>query len=485
MQVAIVALSAIAVVFAFATQMLGGLNPDVSWLLTVGERMLAGRQLYVDIYELNPPMSALLYLPMVALGGGLSLPPEPLVIGAILLLTLVSLGFSVIILRQSGLIEKAGLWWLVSLLALALLPGDNFGEREHIAVILLLPMLSLATLYQRGRSPTLAQSLIAGLAAGLAMTIKPHFALPILVVALFGAVRARSWRPIFNLPHVIAGVLLLAYWLAVWLWFPGFFDTMLPIAADAYVADRRPLLALAFNWLSASFWLMLAGLAILYRNELGKGPLGAYLAAAAGFFLVYLIQGKGFIYHLLPAQLLVSLVFAYCFVLRNAVGRLAPLNLGLAVALLAYPSVFDIRGEGWRNEMREILQPLGPGLKIANLTSQLEIASPLHRDLGATLVNSGPCLWITLGAIRRRATITEPAVNERLKELEAFERSQLRADLLANPPDIILSGGDRFDWMAWARQDAQLADVLSEFTLMASVGPGPMALQIYQRDSSQ
>lgn len=485
MQAGIIVVSAFAVVFAFATQMLGGLNPDVSWLLTVGERMLAGQQLYFDIHELNPPMSALLYLPFVALANAMSLPPEPLVIGAILLLAFASLGFSVFILHRAGVIEQPGLWWLVSLMALTLLPGDNFGEREHIAVILLLPMLSIATLYQQGRSPALVAAIISGLMAGLVMTIKPHFALPILAVALFGAVMARSWRPIFNLPHVIAGAVLLAYWLAVWFCFPGFFDTMLPIASDAYVADRRPLLALAFNWLSASFWLILAGLVLIYRVELSKGALGSYLAATAGFFLVYLIQGKGFIYHLMPAQLLVSLVFAYCFLRRNAVGRMAPVNVGLAIALLAYPSALDIRGEGWRNEAREILRPLGAGLKIANLTSQLEIASPLHREVGGTLINSGPCLWITLGAARRRVATTDTVVIARLNELEAFERAQLLADFTATAPDIILSGGDLFDWMAWARQEPQLAEILGDFMLVASVGDEPMALKIYQRRSTQ
>src|SRR5690606_32249232 len=46
-------------VLAASAQLLHGLNADLSWLLTVTERMLLGQRLYVDIYELNPPMSAL------------------------------------------------------------------------------------------------------------------------------------------------------------------------------------------------------------------------------------------------------------------------------------------------------------------------------------------------------------------------------------------------------------------------------------------
>ena len=38
------------------------LNTDVSWLLTVGERVLNGERLYSDIVEINPPMAVLSYL---------------------------------------------------------------------------------------------------------------------------------------------------------------------------------------------------------------------------------------------------------------------------------------------------------------------------------------------------------------------------------------------------------------------------------------
>ncbi|HLH48128.1 MAG TPA: hypothetical protein VKV96_02200, partial [Roseiarcus sp.] len=36
-------------------------NTDISWLLTVNERILAGATPYKDVIELNPPASILLY----------------------------------------------------------------------------------------------------------------------------------------------------------------------------------------------------------------------------------------------------------------------------------------------------------------------------------------------------------------------------------------------------------------------------------------
>lgn len=469
------------ILLAFAIQMVGGLNPDVSWLLTVGERMLSGQHLYIDIYELNPPMSALLYLPFVALAQIVGAPAEPIVVAAVLLLAVLALAIGTDILRRGGLVSNTGIWWLIASTALTILPGQNFGEREHIAVILLLPLLAVSALRSTGQTPAFAHMVIAGLAAGLVMTIKPHFALPILLIALYSAFRAQSWRAIFNPEHVLAGLVLIAYWLAVWVWFPSFFSTMLPLASTAYLADRASLVSLVFGLPLVPIWLLLAGLVLLYRREMVSGSNGQYVAAALGFFLAYLVQGKGFVYHLLPTQLLLGLVFAQCFVDRNAQGRGKAIPIALAVCLLAAPGIHAIQGNSLRNEALEVLAPLGPGLKIANLTSQLEIASPLHRDLGGTLVNSGPCLWITLGAVRQRIATTDPAVVQEMAALETYERSRLRDDMLANPPDIILAGGDQFDWIGWASQDPEIAVMLSGYALLAQVGPETGPLQILRR----
>ncbi|SEP97331.1 hypothetical protein SAMN05428969_1356 [Devosia sp. YR412] len=472
------------VLLAFIIQMVGGLNADASWLLTVSERMLAGQQLYVDIYELNPPMSAMLYVPIVVLAQAVGLAAEPILVAAVLLSALLSVAFSTRVLRRAQLLSNTSEWWLISMVALSILPGSNFAEREHIAVILLLPLLAISALRSTGRAPQPFEILTAGLAAGLAMTIKPHFALPILLVASYSAIMGRSWRAIFNPEHVLSGLILVAYWLMVWIWFSSFFTTMLPIASSAYLADRAPILLLLFGpqvWL---ILLILAGLLLLYRRQMLVPPNGQYLAAALGFFLVYLIQGKGFVYHLLPVQLLISLVFAQSFLTKSARGRVGIIPLTLAVFIIAAPGLQAIQGNSLRKEAFALLAPLGPGLTIANITPQLEIATPLHRDLRATLVNSGPCLWIGLGALRRGMSTTDPLVVEEMAELETYERGRLRDDLLANPPDIILGNADMFDWLGWASDDAAIAILLGNYELLAEIGPPDMPLKILRRKPS-
>src|SRR5262249_15849658 len=51
-------------------------NVDVSWCLTLAEKILDGQRLYVDVLELNPPGGLLLYLPPVMVARLLGLQPE-------------------------------------------------------------------------------------------------------------------------------------------------------------------------------------------------------------------------------------------------------------------------------------------------------------------------------------------------------------------------------------------------------------------------
>src|SRR5690349_1975280 len=52
---------------------------DVSWLLTLCEKVLGGARPYIDFAEPNPPASILIYMPAVLIGHALDLAPELIV----------------------------------------------------------------------------------------------------------------------------------------------------------------------------------------------------------------------------------------------------------------------------------------------------------------------------------------------------------------------------------------------------------------------
>jgi hypothetical protein len=95
-----------ALVFAVAVllRQIIPLNTDVSWLLTIGERVLDGQRLYVDIVEINPPMAVFAYLPGIALARALGVDPKNVTDALILALAASSLLATSRILRLSTLL---------------------------------------------------------------------------------------------------------------------------------------------------------------------------------------------------------------------------------------------------------------------------------------------------------------------------------------------------------------------------------------------
>src|SRR5215204_5263691 len=70
--------SAILLIFLVSIPLRRDATPDVSWLITMCERILHGERAYVDIFETTPPVPMLLYMPGVVLAQLTGVTPEAL-----------------------------------------------------------------------------------------------------------------------------------------------------------------------------------------------------------------------------------------------------------------------------------------------------------------------------------------------------------------------------------------------------------------------
>jgi hypothetical protein len=145
-------------------------NTDVSWLLTVGERVLDGQRLYIDVVETNPPMAVLVYIPGIAIARVLGLPVEVVTDSLMFAAIIVSLAIIASILRNSSVLDGAQSRPLAPLAfaVLAILPMQAFGQREHIAILVLLPLLAVFSVRMKGEAPSTWMAVVAGCGAGIA-----------------------------------------------------------------------------------------------------------------------------------------------------------------------------------------------------------------------------------------------------------------------------------------------------------------------------
>ncbi len=446
----------------------GPLGPDVSWLITVSERILDGGRLYIDILEPNPPMAGYLYMPPVLLARALGMPPEAFVVLWTVGFGLLTTGFAARLVTANRLLKHPELFWPVTLLLFLSAWGEDFAQREHFAAMAGLPLVATLALRAIGSRPRAHVWIVAGLAGGFMLAIKPHFALPILFGVLYVAWRRRSLAPVFAPEMWLAGSLFAAFCVATVLFYPAFLTNILPVATTVYIPDRRPLWLLlavrAAVYFEVIFLIALVG----FRRHITASPLlGVMFATSIGFLLSYLAQGKGYPYQILPGTALIaSFVLLGFSEQRDAARRVveSAIPIAAAIVLAVMPMLDDVAQWRDREPLQNAIRPYGEGLRIANLTPDLTVGSPLHRRLGAELVNAPPALLMSISAWRLRLERhPDPAWLARIDAFEAAERIQLRNDLIARPPDIVVSSVDGFDWLEWAQKDPELKTILAGY----------------------
>ena len=169
------------VVAAVSVALRGEATPDVSWLITMCERMLNGERAYVDIIETTPPEPMLLYMPGALFAKFIGGTPEAATFAFAYACAFGSLWLAARIL-PSRLSDGVPAWSALTSVAVVLfiLPSDAFAQREYFAAAWALPMTAVFIRHAGDQSwPPLTDRALAALLGGLAIAVKPPlFALP-------------------------------------------------------------------------------------------------------------------------------------------------------------------------------------------------------------------------------------------------------------------------------------------------------------------
>ena len=466
------ALIAASVLITLWAQALNPLTSDVAWLITVAERMLEGQRLYLDIAETNPPMSVWIYLPWTALANWLQVDPGAVVAIATIAFAFLCMVFCDRILAPLFAPQWRPVAWVLGTVVLCVVPGTAFAQREHVAILALLPALCALYAAATGRRETWAQAIGCGLLAGLALALKPHLGLGLLLPALALAWSSRSLAPVLARRHLIAAAVVVAYSGGVILLYPAFGEVMLPLVNETYLPMRLHIARQVINPHVMLYMAFTAGFAWLNRDRLGRLEVLVPLLASVGFFVAYFLPGKGFAYHLLPASSVMVLAFALTLLTHRHLvrGHHAMLATSfIALSLLALPIPAWLAMDRWQDGLVDAVDDYGPITSIALISDDLGQASPLHRTLGAELVNNGPSLWAARGALTQAARTTDPERQRYLLGLSDADRIALRERIATENPEILLVSDGAVDWQAWADEDVEFKALFAGYHPVASV----------------
>lgn len=464
------------------------LNTDVAWLLFLAERMAAGEQLYVDRIEVNLPWVVYLSRGPTALGAWLHISNTTALRFTVLAISGASVFGTVALLRPS-LRRGPTLWVVAASLWLLLLwmAGSDIGEREHLLALALVPYVALRC---RDDGPPTVVAVAIGLAAGVAVALKPHF-LPVWMAAeLDQRIAGQRWIR----PESVSAAAVLALSVALLpLVHPEYFGVLRdygslyrefrPVPRGSLIlVERTTLLAIA------------AAILIAWLDGKSFACVRGFVVAAMASLVIAVWQGKGFTYHLYPAHVFAAI--ALVLLLARPTRARHSLWPSGAIAILAGAIIFlHVTWAGRTHQWLErpgtararyvstldlVTQNAGADDRLLALTPHMLDVFPLVNIVGISWSSRYNALWPVVSLYRGEVGAGSEIQYRRPSEMTAEELLFFRSaveDLLLLRPTILLVDegidpilGGRFDFPGYLVQDSAAARALARYAPRARRG---------------
>lgn len=484
---AVIAVPAMVGLLGFLAQCATYLNHDVAWVLYSSGRLIDGGVFGKDIIAANPPLIWWISLIPNAISRLLHLPLIGTFRAFMLLIVAGSLIASERILAGGQVSRARRVIFLAAAAYLLTFGVDrDFGQREHIAVALVLPYVLAVARRMRGGKLPWGRAALIGAAAGIGIAFKPYFLLvPFL---LEGALFWRRRSPTLILrPEVVAAAgTFLLYAAALLIFARPWMVEAVPQIAQVYWAfeQSNPNLLISIGM---QFAVPLMGLSLVLLLNRSDESLALALAAA-GFLVAAMIQGKYYSYHVFPALAFGLLAFAVGIPSMQAKWRVA----ASALAVLAF--AIDLFDSGTALFLRTDRGAYGK--EVAAMSAFVDQHVPPGGAFLAISTHPFPGFPTALYANRDWASASNsdlflPAV-VRLREGSAPESpallhlSQAKAhdamlrDLSKEPELVLIDvnpyrhaiGASRFDFLEFYLEDSRFRRLWADYSHVPAAIPG-------------
>jgi hypothetical protein len=473
---------------------------DLGIYLYAAERLLDGGTLYRDVVEINPPLIVWLNLPAVLLARWTSLPADTayrLTITALFVFSIWLCGRFVARAVADRVIVRTFL--LLLWFALFPLAWIDFGQREHLLLGLVLPYVLLAGARAANRPTRLLERVIAGVMAGVAICLKPHFVVLWLSLEAWVRLRKASGRLTPGAESLATVGLVAAYGITVLA--ATDYVGVLSVLGPAYATfmNASPTHALLVNPAAPLVLFALFAFAALRRSPPLVVPWSLLATAIASAYAAGVLQHKGFRYHYYPAFAFAMVLVGWMALIarqRTSVSarlytRLTPL-LTATIVLVVLGHAF-VEALGWDSRrsrevkgLADLADEVGSrsrGRPVGVLSYSVDGAFPLINEINGSLALRLPSLWpfaasywdslLVGGALRYRDVQDMPAA-------ERYMWDVVRQDLTSNPPGVLLvlsagrdvrgNGLRRLNYLAYFARDPELRRLFDSYQLVDGTG---------------
>jgi len=428
--------------FIVSRQSSYSLIADNAIMLEFARRIAEGGRLGLDYADTNFPHTIMLYLPAVLLS---KLDGTPLFFAFdlyIYTLALLSAFLCWRLLIALELFDKraatfAAGFYLIAALCLA---GIHLGQRDHLVLLGLLPLL-LAQICLNENIRLAPRLLYPALVFGALMVmVKPHYGLAPALLLLVPYLQIRTFDYIFRRPDflVLSGITAVTL-LANLFFFGDFYQTFFTDIVELYAGLQGHMFTLKFAILLVLF---IAAFPLTVSKLEGR-PRRLCLSLLAACFcalIAYYAQHKGFQYHLIPAFILAAFYF-FCLAVLYVRKDWAPpaiALLGTLALFILFPvnNEYPRHGDVARLPVAKLLaEKCGEPCAFFMTNEYNFMAYETALYTGATFASRFPSLWFDpyfACAFRGEAS---DAAQARLKKYAAM----LAEDLERGKPALIIT----------------------------------------------
>jgi hypothetical protein len=253
---------------------------------------------------------------------------------------------------------------------------------------------------------------------------------------------------------------------------------MVPMLADTYRVVRDTPWHLAATNLG---FMIVTGTGVVTIALLGRVALKPHvlipMLAAVGLLLAFLEQGKGWLYHLYPALVIVFLVLV-----ADALPKLVPslrvdarsLVAVVAVAvsfkgLFMIVSVYE-RRDAFETALAPYVAQHFDHPRMLSLGRSLGIGQPLTRTIGGTWVGSNATAFIPEAAATIHALPMASAdLKARIDHWMDWDRARLARDLRDGRPDLVLLDRKTYPYDALMASGTDAARLLANYRVATTI----------------
>ena len=289
-----------------------GFVGDRGYLLFAARQLVEGKTLYVDIFDITPPLVLYLYTAPVYLAkklGGLADYEYMILIAYGVVMGVGAILYRLIalhpLLHQSRKKQLLFCWFLLFVFIEFHRP-TYFFDRDYLFLLFAFPYLFLHQPSLSGTTPSRLLQIWIGLAAGIGFCMKPYCLIVFAAVQLLYWLRNGHIRIVFSLPNLIIYFMGISYLAFIWCYTPQYLHIIVPMAMLTYAKGREIWFQkLAFLGVSL-FWfgVVFSDFRLRYNSVYRKDIL--YFTSLLPAFLCYaLINGPwGYVWNVVNCMIM-------------------------------------------------------------------------------------------------------------------------------------------------------------------------------------